>query len=203
MRAVIIGNGSIVDYDYIKSFIDKNDFIICADGGADHLNGLGVSASILIGDFDSVSENARGSARVIQYPTRKDFTDGELCMAYAVENGFDEILLLGMSGTRLDHTINNIFLLFQCKKSCMITESCEIYALTDEFCICNKKGKTLSIIPVDGDLEGITTYGLEYPLNNEALYFGKARGNSNVVNENEAKITVKNGKGIVIISNGE
>ncbi len=203
MRAVILGNGTITDYDYTKKLIHDGDFIICADGGANHLEKLGISANVLVGDFDSVEKKVKDAAEIIQYPTRKDFTDGELCMDYAVENGFQDVLLLGMSGTRLDHTINNILLLFRCKNGCLVNEYCEIYALTDELCIDGKKGKTLSIIPMNGDLEGITTYGLDYPLDNGTLYFGEARGNSNVINEDSARITVKKGKGIVIISNGE
>lgn len=203
MRAVILGNGTITDYDYIKKLIHDDDFIICADGGANHLERLGIRANVLVGDFDSVSPKAKEAAEIIQYPTRKDFTDGELCMDYALKNGFHNVLLLGMSGTRLDHTINNILLLFRCENGCLVNEYCEIYALTDELCIDGKKGKTLSVIPMNGDLEGVTTYGLDYPLENGILYFGEARGNSNVINEDSARITVKKGKGIVIINNGE
>ena len=33
MRAVIIGNGDIRNYEYIKSRLNDDDFIVCADGG--------------------------------------------------------------------------------------------------------------------------------------------------------------------------
>ena len=204
MRAVIFGNGTIEDYDYIRSLVHDDDFIICADGGANHLKRLGLTADVLIGDFDSIDPNIKkGAAKVIEYPAKKNFTDGELCVNYAVENGFKDILLLGMSGTRLDHTINNILLLFRCENGCLINEYSEIYALRDNIKIANKKGKTLSVIPLYGDLEGMITSGLEYPLNNETLYFGEARGNSNVIASDNAEITVKKGRGIVVIGNGE
>lgn len=202
MRAVIIGNGTITDYDYIKSIISDNDFIICADGGINHAEKMGLNVDILIGDFDSSSDKTT-AARTIQYPTRKDFTDGELCVEYAIDNGYDKILLIGMTGTRLDHTINNILLLLRCRNSCLINEHNTIYPIKDSLYIDNKKGKTLSIIPLFSDLEGIVTEGLEYPLNDETLYFGQARGNSNVIISDACKITVKKGMGIVIINNGE
>ena len=53
MRAVIIGNGDIKDYQYIKSKINDNDFIICADGGYNHAEKMGIVPDVLIGDFDS------------------------------------------------------------------------------------------------------------------------------------------------------
>lgn len=203
MRAVIVGNGTIEDYEYIRSLISDDDFIICADGGANHLEKMNLTADILIGDFDSIRPESKRAVKVIEYPARKDFTDGELCVDYAVKNGYDNIMLVGMIGTRLDHTINNILLLFRCKNGCLVNEHCEIYPVTDKIKINNKKGKTLSIIPLDGDMDGMRTVGLEYPLNDEALYFGEARGNSNVVISDEAEITAKKGRGIVVISNGE
>lgn len=203
MRAVIIGNGSIYDYGYIKRYIKDGDFIICADGGARHAKAMDLTADVLIGDFDSIPYDAENAAKVIEYPTRKDFTDGELCVNYAVEHGFSDVLLIGMTGSRLDHTINNIFLLFKCKCGCLIDEYNEIFAFSDRLEINRRKGKTLSIIPVYGDMEGVVTDGLEYPLNNETLYFGQARGNSNVVISDSVLITAKKGRGIVIVGNGE
>ena len=51
MRAVIIGNGDIHNYEYIKTKLRKDDFIICADGGLRHTSPLGVSPDIAIGDL--------------------------------------------------------------------------------------------------------------------------------------------------------
>ena len=46
MRAVIIGNGTICDYDYIKSKLCSDDYIICADGGLKHIEKLLKSAQM-------------------------------------------------------------------------------------------------------------------------------------------------------------
>ena len=97
---------------------------------------MGLNVDILIGDFDSSSDKTT-AARKIQYPTRKDFTDGELCVEYAIDNGYDKILLIGMTGTRLDHTINNILLLLRCKNSCLINEHNKIYPITTKIILSN------------------------------------------------------------------
>lgn len=200
MRAVIIGNGTICDYDYIKSRICDNDYIICADGGLKHIKKLGIKPDIAIGDFDS---SAPSGENCKIYPVRKDFTDGELAVNYAIENGYDEILLIAMTGERLDHTLTDIFLLSRKKGMRLIDDKNEIMAIKDSLELKGYKGKTLSIIPVFGNLEGITTCGLEYPLDNETLYFAQSRGNSNVVTDDECKIEVKSGIGLIIINNGE
>ena len=197
MRAVIIGSGSIKDYEYIKSKIRENDYIICADGGYDHAVKMGLAPDILIGDFDSVLELPKTSEK-IEYPARKDFTDGELAVKYAVEHGFDDVLLLAMTGDRADHTITDILLLAQCKKGCIADDNNEIYLLRDSVTISGNTGDTVSIVPVGGDVCGITTTNLEYPLCNETLYFGESRGVSNVMTANECTITAKKGMGLVI-----
>lgn len=197
MRAVIIAGGDIKNYDYIKSKIYDGDFIICADGGYNHAIKMGITPNILIGDFDSAKDFENVSDR-IQYPTRKDYTDGELAVNYAVEHGYKDIVLIAMTGDRADHTIADILLLAKCKNGVLIDDNNEIYLVRNNIEINGKKGQTLSIIPINGNAEGVTTEGLEYPLNNETLYFADTRGISNVMTENKCAISVKNGMALII-----
>ena len=132
-------------------------------------------------------------------PCDKDFTDGELCVKYAKEQGIDEIILLAMTSERLDHTLSNIMMMSEFANSKIVDEANEIYFLRDRLTIENKKGKTLSIIPVNGDMKGITTQGLLYPLHNETLYFGECRGNSNVITEDKCEIRVQKGMGLAVL----
>lgn len=201
MRAVVIGNGTIENYDYIRSKIREDDFIICADGGLRHAHAMGVVPDVAIGDFDSSERDE--SVKTYVYPTRKDFTDGELAVNYAVDNGYDEIIMLAMTGTRLDHTITDITLLSKSEGACLIDDHNEVRMVRSSLTLKGYKGKTLSIIPIFGDLENITTTGLEYPLCNETLYFGESRGNSNVVIFDELTITAGGGMGLIIINDGE
>ena len=200
MRAVIFGNGDINDYERVSRYIRSGDLIICADGGQRHASALGIEPDVVIGDFDS-SEKPKGN--VMAYPVRKDFTDGELCVRYANGRGCGEVLLLGMTGSRYDHMLSNILMLRQCEKGYMADDSNEIYYLKNELELNGKKGMTLSIIPVKGDLSGIVTSGLEYPLRGETLFFGESRGNSNVITEDRCRISVSAGEGVVIVNNGE
>ncbi len=197
MRAVIIGNGDIKNYEYIKGKIRKNDFIICADGGYNHAVKMGINPDALIGDFDS----AKGFKSVedrIEYPVRKDYTDGELAVTYAAEHGYDEIMLIAMSGDRFDHTMADVLLLDKCKRGVLADDNNEIYLLKDELLIKGRKGQTLSIIPIKGDARGLVTEGLEYPLCDETLYFASSRGISNVMLSEECRIKIKSGMALVV-----
>lgn len=201
MRAVIIGNGSMYDYEYIAGKLRKGDYIVCADGGYHHAKKLNVRPDVLIGDLDSLGENDY-DGEVINLPVRKDFTDSEICVKYVVLKDFEEILMLGFTGTRYDHSLTNILLLKQIsdagKSARIVDEHNEILWCEDENIIYGKKGDIVSIIPVGGDLLGVSTDGLEYPLENEDLYFAQSRGVSNVMISNKCTITKRAGSGVVI-----
>ncbi len=201
MRAVIIGNGDINDYDYIRSKIYDNDYIICADGGIRHLDSLKIQADLVIGDFDSCE--ARKDIKCITYPRDKDFTDGEIALDYALDNGYNEILMVAMTSSRLDHTLTNILLTTRDSNISIIDDKNEIYSLSQKLRLTGKKGKTLSIIPIFGNLTGVSSKGLKYKLTNDILFFGNSRGNSNVITDDECVITIKDGVGIVFVNNGE
>lgn len=196
MRAVVICSGTIKDYDYIRSKIRNDDYIICADGGYIHAKNMGINPNIVIGDMDSSDEIPDGDT--IRYPVRKDYTDGELAVRYAVDKGYEDILILGATGDRMDHTITDIFLLTLCVRGCVADDNNEIYLLRDSVEIHGKKGDTLSLIPINGDMEGVYTEGLEYPLKGESLYFAKSRGVSNVMEKAVCRIRIKSGMGLVI-----
>lgn len=201
MKAVLIANGNIRDYDFAKNYISENAFIICADGGYDHAERLGVIPDILIGDMDSVMAEKISVIKKV-YPTRKDSTDSELIMDYAVENGYDDLVLLGFIGTRMDHTLTNISLLLKYNNinAVMIDEHNEIRGVKRENVVCGRKGDIVSIIPLCEKLSGITTEGLDYPLFKEDLFLGRSRGVSNVMTEDKCRITVESGEGIIIKS---
>ena len=201
MRAVIIGNGTIKDHGYIRSLIHDGGFVICADGGLRHAAAMGITADIAVGDLDS--SDGSGAHETFVYPVRKDFTDGELAVRYALDNGYDDILLLGMIGTRLDHTLTNLTLMAKAKTARMSDENNDLYLLRGELEISGEKGRTLSIIPVFGDIGDITTEGLEYPLRGETLYFSDSRGNSNVITADTCRMKAGGAIDIVAVNGGE
>ena len=203
MRAVVIGNGTIKDYDHIKSMLRPDDHIICADGGLRHAEALNVIPEVAIGDFDSSTEPDHCTVKVIKYPVDKSFTDGELAMGYARDNGYDEIMLIGMTGDRLDHTLANIFSMTLYKNAYLIDDKNEIYIVKDKLVINGKIGKTFSFLPIAGDLFGITLKGFRWELKNEDQKFGISRSVSNIITSDHAIMTLESGIAIAVINDGE
>jgi len=203
MRAVIIGGGRSGDAAFCRSLILDNDYIICADGGYDLAMQMGIKPDILIGDLDSVkSENI--NTEIIKYPTRKDATDGEIAVDYAIEKGYDDILMIGFIGNRMDHTLTNISLLIRIKRAgrngVIIDYNNEIRLLEDSITVSGKKGDLVSIIPITDTVGKVVTEKLEYPLDGEDLYYGESRGVSNVMLADECRISIKSGRALVIKS---
>lgn len=207
-RAVIFANGNLSDLSRAKEIITSQDYLICADGGVKHALKLGLVPQTIIGDFDSVPPFLLGQSRLspttlIKYPTKKDKTDFELVIDYCLEKKFQEIIIFGILGDRIDHFIANIFLLAKIQtenkfvKIKIVEGNKEIYILNKEIVINGKIGDEISIIPVSAKLEKVVTDGLEYQLNNETLFLGSTRGISNVLIKTSAKITVIDGVALI------
>ncbi len=207
-RAVIFANGNLSNLSRAKEIIISQDYLICADGGVKHVFKLGLIPQIVIGDFDSISPSLLGQARLspttlIKYPRKKDKTDFELVIDYCLEKKFQEIIIFGILGNRIDHLMANIFLLTKVQtenksiKIKIVEGRKEIYILNKEIIINGQIGDEVSIIPVSEKLEGVATDGLEYELKNEVLFFGSTRGISNVLNKTAAKITLINGTALI------
>ena len=158
MVCLIVGNGDVSGE--IKNELPENAYVICADGGIRHMKKLGLTPDIIIGDMDS-ADRKFDEEKAIRYPVRKDFTDSEISIDYALEHDFDEIIMMGFTGTRLDHTLTNLFLLKKIsdagKKGVIIDKNHKIYYAERENILFGKKGDIVSIIPVNGDVSGITT----------------------------------------------
>jgi len=200
-RAVIIGGG---DFGKVQAAnIKKDDFVICADRGYDNAAKFGICADCVIGDMDSVRSVPPEDS--IVYPRKKDYTDGELAVRYATEHGYGDIVLMGFTGERLDHTLSDIFMLDIIAESgargVLIDEYNIIYYLCEKQNKLNigKKGDNLSLVPLC-DLIGVYTKGLEYPINNEDIRFFASRTLCNYVEEDGCEIGLSGGRALIIIS---
>ncbi len=209
MKAVIVCNGSIKDYDDIRKFFDKADFIISVDGGARHLRKLGIKPDVLLGDFDSADKEdivyfQNQGINAETFPVEKDMTDSELAMERALEKGADEVIFIGAVGTRFDHSMANILLLKKLldrKVSAYIAdEHNRIYMFDSTFSLQRQEGYKLSLIPVSNRVTGVTTIGLKYPLSNATMHLGTSWGVSNEFNEDTATVIIDEGILLVCLS---
>jgi thiamine pyrophosphokinase len=203
MRAIVVAHGDVLPAD--RGVIGAQDFVVAADGGALALERWKVLPHLIVGDMDSLGDAgverfARQGIPVAKFSEAKDESDLELAVAHAIAVGATEIVLLGaLGGDRLDHEAANLLLLADPGYNGIRLEArrgaLRIRALNGEGSLSLERpvGTVVTLLPVNGDAEGITTDGLRYPLNDETLHFGRARGLSNEVASLPAKVTVRKG----------
>ena len=200
MRAVILAGGAMRDYAYMRQFIQPEDYIIAADSGYRHAVALGIRPHVLLGDFDSLDILPEG-IEILRHPAKKDQTDSELAMNWAVKQGAAQILLLGGIGTRMDHTMSNILLLVQFLARGvaveMIDEHNHIWITNTALQIAGEAGQLLSLLPLT-TCEGVNTRNLEYPLKDATLEVGYSLGVSNIIAKSPAEIRLERGTLLVM-----
>lgn len=196
-KAVIIAAGSA---DFIDT--DGAGIIIAADGGYDNALRLGVMPDLFVGDMDSVTEKV--DIEKVMLNKEKDFTDTEVAIEEAVLRGYDRIDIYGATGTRLDHTLANIFMMKKYLSRNVDVRIIDLHnkmrAIRGDNTFSRLKGKTVSFIPADTVVSGVTLSGFKYPLSDRDVEIGVTLTVSNVAVSDEVHVNIKNGTLIMIIA---
>lgn len=208
-KALIIGNGEETDRSIIENI--QYDYVICADGGLEKVKKYEIMPDAIIGDFDSVDNSVLKQYEsfnipIVKFPSEKDLTDMELAVEFAVSKGYDNIILTGATGSRLDHTFGNIILMEKYYNKgvnvTIIDNNNEMRIISDntDLIIEYKKGYYISIIPVDDFIQGLNLEGFKYNLDNVNVQRGSTLCISNQITNREGRITLRKGTAIVFIS---
>ena len=202
MTFVLVLNGEIRDYTFYQPCLGNGVRVVCCDGGLRHAEGLRVTPCAIVGDMDSADEGmvkayAGQGAAILRFPARKDATDGELALRWALDEGADEILIFGWQGSRFDHVLGNLHLLVLARQAgvsaCLVNETNTVRVIDREALLRGRKGDLVSLLPLTQQVTGIWTEGLEYPLRGETLALGPGRGVSNVMAGTHAAVRVESG----------
>ena len=208
MRAIIVaGSPEVIRPPGLRP--QPGDLVIGADLGAAHCLRWGWRPSLVLGDLDSLPAAAQvvlaaqGSPFIIM-PTRKDETDLELALNHALQAGATIIVIVGVLGGRIDHTLANLLLLTRVDLAaldvCMVDGSQSVRLLRPghPLTIAGQPGDTLSLIPIGGDATGVTAHHVEWPLTAATLPLGVARGVSNVLCGPSAELYIEHGLLLVV-----
>ncbi|WP_160197357.1 thiamine diphosphokinase [Senegalia massiliensis] len=210
IRILVIGGGKFIKEDIAKSIINECDIIIAADGAGKYLYDLDVMPDILAGDFDTLERNIldfykRKKVNICEFSPIKDKSDLELSIDLAIEYNPKEIIIIGALGTRMDHSLSNIMLLFHVLDKNinvkLIDNNNEIIPIKDEIIIDSGKYEYVSLLPIFDDLSGVELKGFEYESDNLYIKKSSTLGISNKIKKDKASIKIKSGKGLVILSN--
>lgn len=218
MKCVLIVTGGYIDYEWGKEYINNNEivFTIAADKGLEAVEELGVIPDYVLGDYDSVNpmllDKYKKDTRVKAYPSEKDYTDTHLALKYAIayiKNKCADkkinICVLGATGSRLDHTMTNVYILNEAIDNgidaYIADKNNKIYIKTASFCIDREEqyGRYVSFVPLTENVV-ISLEGMKYGLDRYELKQGESICQSNEVKLEKAFVTIHSGKVVVFES---
>lgn len=196
-RCVIIGGADIIDYEKTREYLRQEDFLIFCDCGLRHREGLGVAPKLIVGDFDSF-ENPGLETETIVLPCEKDDTDTVFAVKEALKRGFDDFLLLGVIGQRIDHTLGNVSVLKMLYDrgvpAVIVDDYCEMQAVGKDVAYVDDSYPYFSLINIFGKTKGITIKNAKYPLSDAEIACDYQYGVSNeVIKGKRAEVSVSDG----------
>ena len=200
MKAVVISGGNRVSKERVLSVMKDCDLLLCADSGADHAKAYGLVPDYVIGDMDSSNPNTIKrikTSRLLVSQPEKDYTDTHLAVEKAIKSGCDRIDILCATGLRSDHSMANIRLLLYIDRmgstGRIIDDENIIYICTGKTSFRGMKGRTVSLMSMACNTEGITLEGFKYPLNDYNAGLDWVFGISNVIISDDASVSIKKG----------
>ena len=203
---VIVSGGSL-DEEFVMSVLDSEDteFIIGVDKGLDFLYRHNIRPDYIVGDFDSVNpEVVKYYKEEQNVPTKefvpeKDFSDTEIAIKFAIDLRRQHVVIVGATGTRLDHVWANIQSLKMGADEgfdvSILDKNNRIRVFNESFTLKKEKafGKYFSVFPLGGTVEGLTIKGAKYPLEFHSLEPYNSLSVSNEFEEDEVSISFSYG----------
>lgn len=202
-RCVIIGGAEIRNYDLMRNYFRDDDYFVYCDCGLKHQEGLAVKPSLIIGDFDS-HEKPNDLRNVIVLPVVKDDTDTIFAVKEGIRRGYDDFLLLGVTGGRQDHNLGNIYSLLMLanrgKNAIIIDDYSEMRVISPNEVIHIQQGwKFFSLLNITGTARGINITGAKYNLNDAEILPEFQYGISNEVEADEAIVSLNEGHLLLVL----
>lgn len=179
-----------------------DDFVLCADGGWRLAERLGVRIDAAVGDFDS--SDAPDGARVERFPVEKDDTDTMLCVKKGLAMGFDDFMLVGGFGGRLDHTLANLqtlnYAAARGARAVMSDGDAWATVLRGGALTLPRRPGKLSVFAMGDACRGVTIRGAKYEAEDIALTNAFPLGACNDFAADAAEISVGEGALLVLVN---
>jgi thiamine pyrophosphokinase len=171
-KTVIISDGTFPEHDIPLGYLRNADIRVCCDGSAENLINAGFIPDAIVGDMDSLSDELKNrfSDRVY-LDDEQETNDLTKAVKWCRESGYNDIVILGATGKREDHTLGNISLLAEYSKFIevkMVTDTGIFYPFLRSCKVDSFPGQHVSIFSIVPETE-ITSSGLVYPLDRKKL----------------------------------
>jgi thiamine pyrophosphokinase len=166
-KTIILGNGSFPKHPIPLAILKNAEVIICCDGAANELIANGIVPSIIIGDMDSISSgNLLKYKDIILQIAEQDTNDQTKAIEWAIKKGYTDVVILGATGKREDHTIGNISLLCNYADRisvCSVSNYGIFTPVLQSRTFISFKGQQVSIFSLKPEIK-ISSENLKYPL---------------------------------------
>lgn len=200
MHVLVLANGAPPAPLLLERLCGESDLFLAADGAANRLAELDLPPHIILGDFDSLTDEARGrlvTAELVE-AADQEASDLDKALEYLLRRGAKRVTITGASGGRLDHFLANVSLLLKYADALdirIVEDQGSLVLLRDTVEIEGAEGDIVSIVVFES-VHGVTTEGLAWPLADATLLPG-SRGVSNWLAGASARITVREGRAFV------
>lgn len=196
MKTCVIVSSMDVSPD-MRRLVPPDAFIIGADAGWQRAVQIGLQPHLALGDFDSAGSLPQ-NINTLRLPAEKNDTDTHYAAKYAVEHGFENVVLLGATGGRLDHTVANLHTLLYLAqhgvKNKLADAHTRVYCMPPgTLSLQAHKGCYLSVFAAGGTAGGVVLAGVKYPLHNAVLTPAYPLGISNEFAAETATVTLAEG----------
>jgi thiamine pyrophosphokinase len=191
---------------HLRRAVASSDYLIGVDGGARHLRRLDLRPHLITGDFDSLSLPEREAfaaegVRILPTPDQ-DYTDLDKAITVAVDELGARILrIFAATIGRLDHIYSALSTLIKHGRRAdirLVDDIGETWLIDRELDLVGQDlpGRVLSLLAF-GPVSGITTTGVNWPLDGESLAPGVRDGTLNrIVAE---RVTIQVGEGDLLV----
>lgn len=202
--ALIIANGAACSPELLGQLLEWSPFVIVLDSAIERVFELEIKVDVLLGDFDRGFDPQYYLEK--QYPLEivhtpdQNKTDLEKAFDYLIEKGHTAVNVIWATGKRADHTITNITNIVRYRehlKIVILDDHSKIFLLPKHFQKWYTKDSIISLIPI-GEVTGIHSDNLFYPLTNDTLTIGFRTGSSNHAKE-DGIVTIDHENGDLIL----
>ena len=210
-KCIVIGAGDLTISD-VKA--EEDDYIIAVDGGISYCELLNLEPDVIIGDFDSITQEVAEAIEMIEkeYPEKvirlnpcKDDTDMLEALKHGVRKGYRMFHIYGATGGRLEHTFANIQCLVYLKNNhstgYLMDGMGMLFVIQNETIKFQKSMEGyLSLFSLGKEVKGVTIQGMKYNLDNYTMTNDFPIGISNEFIGEEGLITVRDGEVVGMIT---
>lgn len=204
MDTILIFAGGDHPPQELASELPVPDLVVAADSGYETAVSLGYRVDVVVGDMDSIATSPLPDHVIIErYPIDKDQTDLDLALELAMREDPVRVVIVGGTGGRHDHELATACLICSSRWEAVdeidwISNRSRSHVVRRRKTVHGDVGSLVTLLPIGGTVEGITTRGLQWELSGAVFESGSTRGVSNVMRAPVAEISIASGCLLVI-----